>query len=110
MSKSIKIFSIILISCIFILLSAYSIVFAKTSSVSQGNLSNTSNSNSEIDSIDKSSLKSMVFNVSDTNKTYRVYMTDSQFDNFKVNGLIPKDVNDIDNYLKSTYIIEEIEK
>ena len=47
----------------------------------------------------------MVFNVSDTNKTYRVYMTDSQFDNFKVNGLIPKDVNDIDNYLKSTYIM-----
>lgn len=113
MSKNFKIVSIILVSCILLMLSACSIVFAKSEVNSEQSSTTVVNSSNDAVVKDKSNLKSMVFNLPNTDKTYRVYMTDEQLENFKSNGLLPKEVSsksskDIEDYLKTNYLVEEV--
>ena len=113
MSKNLKIASIILVSCILLMLSACSIVFAKNEVNSEQSSTTVVNSINDTIVKDKSNLKSMVFKLTNTNKTYRIYMTEEQLENFKSNGLLPKEVlskssKDIDEYLKTNYLVEEV--
>lgn len=113
MSKNFKIASIMLVSCILLMLSACSIVFAKSEVNTKESTTNVVNSDTEVVSQNKSNLKSMIFNLPDTNKTYRIYMTNEQLENFKSNGLLSKEVSsksskDIEDYLKTNYLVEEV--